>query len=184
MAPIAFSAISAACWILLVLRGTLLTSYTASRHRGLLESLSAGTARTSVLSPMTRTAHQVSNEEFWAFLKHLHLISYDLTTSGSQTEAWIKTLLAHTAVTHDKIAVANASWDSLLQVAGAGMGKAAAFTRDALPAGLLSSHTPVGRSDHDALQALRDHSIPILHSIRTVIGTDVRLERSEMETHS
>lgn len=124
----------------------------------------------------------VSDEEFWAFLKHLHLISYDLGTSTSQTEGWIKTLLAHTAVGHDKPTVASQSWNALLGVAASGMQRASSFTRDSLPTDLLRSHTPVGSADHDALRALSEHGAPILQGISTVLASNCHLDRDALET--
>ena len=38
----------------------------------------------------------VSDDEFWQFLKVIHVLSFDLNTPTAQTEAWVKTLLAHT----------------------------------------------------------------------------------------
>ncbi len=57
----------------------------------------------------------VSNDEFWSFLRHIHLLSYDLNTSTAQTEAILKSLLAHTAVGLDKQGVAAATWAELLR---------------------------------------------------------------------
>ena len=127
-------------------------------------------------------ATPVSDDDFVLFLKHLHLISYDLNTSTSQTEAWIKTLLAHTASGHDKVAVAAHTWSALLQLVASGMPHAASHLRVALPGALLASHTPVGSSDHDALWALRQHGIPVFQNIRTIIGGDCHLPRDEVET--
>jgi gluconate kinase len=116
------------------------------------------------------------------FLKHLHLISYDLNTSTSQAEAWIKTLLAHTASGHDKVAVATHTWTALLELVASGMPHAASYTREALPSAILASHTPVGSSDHDALRALHQHGVPVFQNIRTIIGVDCHLPRDEVET--
>ena len=56
---------------------------TARRH--------ATEIRTIVESTAGRT---VSDDEFWQFLKVIHVLSFDLNTSTAQTEAWVKTLLA------------------------------------------------------------------------------------------
>ena len=125
----------------------------------------------------------VSEDDFITFLKHLHLLSYDLNTSTSQTEAWIKTLLAHTAISHDKAAVASHTWNALLQLIASGMPHAASYSRETLPRELLASHTPIGSSDDNALRALHEHGIPVFQGIRTVIGADFHLARDRVETH-
>ena len=58
---------------------------TARRH--------ASEIRAIVESTAGRT---VSDDEFWQFLKVIHVLSFDLNTSTAQTEAWVKTLLAYT----------------------------------------------------------------------------------------
>ena len=55
--------------------------------------------------------------DLWAFLRVLHLLSLDLNTSTSQTEANIVSLLAHTVSDGDGMAAATSSWAALLKLA-------------------------------------------------------------------
>ena len=50
------------------------------------------------------------DDEFWQFLKVIHVLSFDLNTSTAQPEACVKTLLAYTTVDQDKVGAATASW--------------------------------------------------------------------------
>lgn len=130
------------------------------------------------------TAHgsAVSDEEFWKFLQHIHLLSYDLNTSTSQTEASLKTLLAHTAVGLDQQGVANRTWAELLRLVGSGMPHAASFTYDQLPEDLRHSHTPVGVTHHSALSILSDHTLTTLRTIRATVGPTFHLSRDQLNS--
>ena len=107
----------------------------------------------------------VGDDELWRFLRVIHVLSFDLNTSTSQTEAWIRTLLAHTAVGHDQLDVARATWRDLLALVGSGMPQAASFTWDALPSEIRQRHTPVGDADHTAITLLREHSAIVVNRI-------------------
>lgn len=122
----------------------------------------------------------IADNELWPFLKTLYLLSFDLDSSTRQTEAWIKTLLAHTAAAHDPLGTAEKTWNALLSVVGHGMPRARCYTRDALPEGVRSSHSQVSTADQLALRAAEDHSAITLRTIRTVIGDEVALPRSKL----
>lgn len=63
-------------------------------------------------------------KDLWPFLCLLHVLSLDLHTSTSQTEAHIKTLLALKSTDPDPVAGATSGWDSLLALASeAGPGR-------------------------------------------------------------
>ena len=63
--------------------------------------------------------HHVTDELIWRFLKALVVLSLDLGTATSHTEASILSLLAHTAISAgDARVIARASWLTLLDEAG------------------------------------------------------------------
>src|SRR5712692_1202318 len=59
----------------------------------------------------------VTAADIWPFLRVLHVLSLDLHSSTRQTEAHIKSVLAHTLTEGDAVAGAAASWNELLPVA-------------------------------------------------------------------
>ena len=122
----------------------------------------------------------VSVVEVWPFLRVLHVLSLDLGSATQQTEAVIKTLLAHTTSEQDVLCAAEASWNLLLREAGQGMSAARSYRREDLPEVLLQRHTALGGVERRALRALSDHSELILGGIRSTIGSDVHLERDRL----
>lgn len=122
----------------------------------------------------------VSASEIWSFLRVLHVLSLDLNTSTRQSEAVIKTLLAHTTRDQEALGVAEATWDALLRVVGEGMPAARSFRRDDLPEPLRQRHSSVSGTEQRALRALSDHSTLVLESIRSTIGTDLHLSRDRL----
>jgi hypothetical protein len=122
----------------------------------------------------------VTAEELWPFLRALHVLSLDLNTATGQTEAAIKTLLAHTTGDQDALGATEASWSALLQEVGRGMPEARSYTRNDLPEALRQRHSPIGGAEQRALRALKDHSALILSGIRSPIGNDLHLERGRL----
>jgi len=122
----------------------------------------------------------LSAAELWPFLRVLHVLSLDLSTETRQTEALIKTLLASKANEHDALGAAEATWNALLQEASRGMSSARSFRYEDLPENLRQRHSPIGRNEEHALQALKDHSALILDGIRSTIGKDLHLERVKL----
>lgn len=120
----------------------------------------------------------VTFDELRDFLRLLYLLSFDLNSATAQTEAWIKTLLAHTSDEHDPIAAASDSWNALLQEVGSGTPQARVYRRDDLPEVLRKRHSPVTAADDAAIQALRDQTAFVLGGIRNVIGQSVHLRRT------
>ncbi len=106
----------------------------------------------------------------WDFLRVLHALSFDLNTSTSQTEAQVKSLLAHTAGGSDPMSAANATWNELLREVGEGKPQAKSYCRESLAQELRDRHSPIGNREQASLQRLKEHSQPILDSIRTTIG--------------
>lgn len=120
--------------------------------------------------------------EVWSFLRVLHVLSLDLSSATHQTEAMIKSLLAHTTDEQDLLGAAEASWATLLQVAGSGMSEARSFRHDDLPGELRQRHAELGSSEQRALGTLADHSTLILDGIRSTIGNELHLKRARL-TH-
>lgn len=122
----------------------------------------------------------LSVAEIWPFLKVLHVLSLDLNTATQQTEAMIKTLLAHTTGEHDAVTAADASWNALLRLVGEGMPAASSFRRNDLPETLQHRHSPIGGTDQQALRGLSDHSALIMDGIRSTIGNNLHLVRASL----
>jgi hypothetical protein len=121
-------------------------------------------------------------EDFWEFLRTLHILPYDLGTATAQTEALVKSMLAATAIGHDKLAVATASWNSLVKLAVESMGIARSFRREELPEELRASHLALGPAQHEALAILASHGLTVLNGIKDTIAQTVRLSRTKVES--
>lgn len=122
----------------------------------------------------------VSAEDIWPFLRVMHVLSLDLHSSTSQTEAQIKTLLALKSATTDPVASATASWNSLLAFASTAAPTARSIRRDDLPPELLVAHEAVGVKEQRVLATLKDHTEFVLGKIRTTIGPDFHLDRAAL----
>ena len=120
----------------------------------------------------------MTDAEIWSFLRCLHILSLDLHTATRQTEAAIKTLLAHTAPGSHASTVADASWNELLAIASDAMATARGFRRNDLPESLRHRHSAVGRPEYKVLEALTDHTDIVLKGIRSTIGDDCHLPRT------
>lgn len=121
-----------------------------------------------------------TDEEFWRFLSILHVLSFDLNTASSQTEAWIKTLLAVSANQGDPIAVAEASWREFLELVGAGMPAAASYRYEDLPESLRNCHGPIDTRVSQVIRALSAHSQITLDGIKTTIGPTAQIKRDAL----
>ncbi len=75
-----------------------------------------------------REGSAISAAEVWPFLRVLHVLSLDLNSSTRQSEASIRTLLAHTAGEPDPVGAAEATWNALLREVGEGMPGARSFS--------------------------------------------------------
>ena len=124
----------------------------------------------------------VSDEEIWQFLKVINVLSLDLNTSTAQTEAVIKSLLAHTANERDKLGAADATWNQFLAVAGKGMPTAHSHTWDTLPDNLKQRHAQIVPADHGALRSLKDHGTIVMDGICGTIGGTVEISRDQLVT--
>lgn len=89
----------------------------------------------------------ISDDEFWQYLRTIHVLSLDLNTSTRQAEASIKTQLALSTNEQDKQAAAERTWTELLRIVGASMPKAGSYKRSDLPEALRNSYSRIVSSD-------------------------------------
>ena len=120
-----------------------------------------------------------SENDLWIFLKSMYLHIVDFDGSTSQSEAWVKSLLAHSSVSSSPVDAAESSWLRLVEIATEGASGARTIRRDDLPADLLSEHRPV-ESLSNTLRGLREKSLTILQSIRSSIADMEPLKRSQL----
>lgn len=114
--------------------------------------------------------NEVAAATLWPFLRLLHVLSLDLFTSTSQTEAQIKNLLRHMAKGGSALEIAETSWNTLLVLASEAMSEALSLRRGDLPDELKQRHTSVGADEQRVLRALHDHTDFVLRRIRSKIG--------------
>ena len=122
----------------------------------------------------------VTAADIWWFLRALHVLSLDLHSSTRQTEAHIKSMLALTATDGDPVASAGASWNELIVEASTAMVTSRSLRRDDLPAGTLARHGVIGTNERRVLQALADHTEPVLRAIRSTLGGNLHLPRAAL----
>lgn len=122
----------------------------------------------------------VTAADIWPFLRVLHVLSLDLDSSTRQTEAHIKSLLAHTATEGDAVGAAGVSWNALLALASSAMSNARSLRRADLPRELQQRHVIIGANEQRVLRALKDHTGLILRGIRSTIGQDFHLQRAAL----
>lgn len=122
----------------------------------------------------------VALADIWSFLRVLHVLSLDLHNSTRQTEAHIRTLLALTVNDGDPASTAAASWNELISEASTGMAESRSLRRTDLPKGLQDRHRAIDVNEQRILQALKDHTKPVLRGIRSNIGNDLHLPRAAL----
>ena len=120
----------------------------------------------------------VTVAEIWPFMRALHVLSLDLHSSTRQTEAHVKSMLALTATDGDPVASAAFSWNELVVEASTAMASSRSLRRDDLPAAALARHGVIGTNERRVLQALVDHTAPILRGIRSTVGPNLHLPRA------
>jgi hypothetical protein len=121
----------------------------------------------------------ISASELWPFLRVLYVLSLDLNTPTRQTEAQIKVLLAFTASDRGSNSIADSTWNELLVLASEAMANARTLQLADLPEPTRRRHGSLGGDEDRVLRALREHTLPVLGRIKSVIG-GVHLERSSL----
>jgi hypothetical protein len=117
-------------------------------------------------------ASPVNNDDHWQFLRHVHVLSFDLNSSTRHTESLLRTMLAHTATGVDPVGAAESTWLRLLELVGhEGMPQSGTYTWQDLPEDLRARHAVIPSSDYAALQTLRDRTRTIRRGIRHTVGT-------------
>lgn len=122
----------------------------------------------------------VNAASIWPFLRVIHVLSLDLDSSTRQTEAHIKSMLSLTTTDGDPVANAATTWNELLVEASTAMSSSRSLLRDDLPMTTLGRHGVINTEARRVLQALTDHTAPILRSIRSTIGPDLHLSRANI----
>ena len=87
----------------------------------------------------------------------------------------MKRLLAHTTIMGNAAEVATVSWNALLARASEAMSGAHNLRRSDLPEALRTQHRLIAS---EPLQALKDHTAPVLRQIRSTIGQKFHLPRA------
>ena len=118
--------------------------------------------------------------EFWRFLRTIHVLFLDFTTSTAQHEAVCKQQLAQAASSSDAVSTAESTWNKLLEISATSAPRARVFSRSDLPDDMCASHDVI-QSPRIALQTLTEHSDTTLNTIRTTIS-GVTLPRRKMIT--
>ena len=118
----------------------------------------------------------VNEGRFWHFLKTIHVLFIDLTTSTSLSEGLARQLLEMSARPPDASGTAEATWHRLVTLAADGAHVAQTLRRSDLPADILEKHDPSRVSDFDALA---HHSNTVLESINLTIAGDITLPRKD-----
>lgn len=119
----------------------------------------------------------VSAAEVWPLLRVIYVLALDLNTPTRQTEATIKSLLAHTTTGPNPMESAENSWNVLLAEVGNGMSSARSFQRKSLPQALRNQHGSVA-PEQRMLTALQDHTTVILGGIHSTVGGSLHLPRA------
>ncbi len=121
-----------------------------------------------------------ADEEYWRFLKVIHVLSFDLNTATAMTESLILSLLAYVVTdAPDALGAARATWTSLLDAAGRGRPEAKTYRRDDLPSDVLAHHSTLRSAEAAGLQALTDHGRTVRNGIRSTIGSGYEIDQSE-----
>ena len=124
-----------------------------------------------------------NGEDFWRFLKAVHLLSLDLTTPTAHTESMTKQALATACEASDPLEIAESTWPKLIEVASSAAMGGRTLRRHDLPEDLLARHPAIDGS-RARLQALRDHTQMVLDGIRSTIAGSVEISREQLRQTS
>lgn len=122
----------------------------------------------------------VSGVDIWPFVRTLHVLSLDLHNSTRQTEAHVKSMLALSATDGDPVANAAASWNEMVAEASSAMSASRSLRHADLPATMRDRHGVISSNERRVLQALKDHTAPVLRAVRSTVGTGLHLPRATL----
>ena len=116
---------------------------------------------------------------YWRFLRAINVVSLDLNTPASQTQASVVSLLAACMTDGStSMPAARATWMALLACAGQGRPAAKGYSREDLPEELRARHAPVGGADRGGLTALIEHGETVRDGIRATLGEGYAVDRA------
>ena len=141
------------------------------------ESRNCGSVIRSIVEKADSSAPD--GKDFWRFLKAVHLLSLDLTTSTAQAESMTKQVLAMACELSNPLEVAETTWLKLIEVASSAAMGGRTLRRQDLPEDLLSWHFAIDGSQ-TKLQVFRDHTQLILDGISSTIAGSVKIPRDEL----
>ncbi|MCH1571649.1 MAG: hypothetical protein L7S64_09915, partial [Longimicrobiales bacterium] len=126
----------------------------------------------------SHVAGPVHLESFWGFIRILNVLSLDLGTSSSGTEAMVLTLLGVIQRTGARSNVDGGNaWLSLLEEASAGKQGARSYVRDSLPNVLLDNYGDLQVEHERGLSDLVSHGQAVREGVRQVIGDGHAVDR-------
>ena len=136
-----------------------------------------------VIRSIVRTldSSDIDEAEFWCFLKAIHILFLDFTSSTAQQEAGYKQFLALSADNSDAVSDAEATWNNLLGIAATSASRARTLSRSDLPDTMCALHNTIP-APRTALQSLTEHSGITLDAISSTIAEKVTLPRREITT--
>ena len=141
------------------------------------ESRNCGSVIRSIIEEADSSAP--NGKDFWHFLKAVHLLGLDLTTSTAQAESMTKQALAMACELSNPLEVADTTWLKLIEVASSAAMGGRTLRRQDLPEDLLSRHVTIDGPEM-RLQIFRDHTQLILDGIRSTIAGSVKIPRDEL----
>lgn len=118
-----------------------------------------------------------TDQEFWTFLRTIHVLSFDLNTASAQNEVWAKALLASAVKEGNAVEKAEATWRELLELTAAGMPTAASYKYSDLPKSIRVRHAPIETQASQVIRSLSEHSSITLDGIKTTIGGIAEISR-------
>ena len=120
--------------------------------------------------------YAVPDEELWRFLKVIHILPLDFTTSTAHQETWTKQALAMASTNESAINTAESTWLELLKIAEESAAGAKTWRYTDLPETMRKKHSPI-ESPKGKLRYLLDRSEITQGAIRTTIAGKVSLPR-------
>ena len=153
------------------------TRRTATQGLSTRESRNCGSVIKSIIEEADSSAP--NDKDFWRFLKAVHLLSLDLTTSTAQAESMTKQALAMACELSNPLEVVETTWLKLIEVASSAAMGGRTLQRQDLPEDLLSRHVAIDGPE-TRLQFFRDHTQLILDGIGSTIAGSVKIPRDEL----
>lgn len=121
-----------------------------------------------------------SSEEVWSFLKSFHVLGFDFDQAASKDEALIKSMLA-LSIRAGTGGSGDSLWNSIYKWISARNPRAGSFTHDTLPEEWRKVATTItAHFESGAIERLSEHSKLTLRRIRSKVGSEHELHRTEV----